>query len=221
MQPNPPTDIFTNEEHVAINEIAENLVESDNVDYSNCGNKPDPVATDILTDEQHIESKKLNEENLARMMKGMMDNINDPNNPYFKRMKEYHNKHTMFNIALFIGMGLVSVLGSTYIYKHIKENRNVKLDIILYVSAFIIMRTIYMGATYYYLTTNGESSSTLIKFSNMSFSVIKILSIIAMIFVVGLAAFLDLRLVPMCILYVVSEMAILYTYFSVCGGCCH
>lgn len=226
MQHEPATDIYTDEEHAQLN----------NVDYSNCGNKPGPAATDILTDEEQAKldnvldklpdpeekPKELSEEDLAEIMRGMIDRMNDPENPDTKRMKEYHYRHSMFNIMLFAGSGLLSALTSGYIYKLIRQDRNVKLDVILYVSAFLLLRTICIGGFYYYLTVNNNPSDSMIKFSNMMFNIIKILSILAMIFVVGLVAFLDLRLVMYCIPYVFSELGILYCYFYGCGGCsCH
>lgn len=36
MLPKPPTDIYTDEEHAKLNEINENIVHVDNVDFSNC-----------------------------------------------------------------------------------------------------------------------------------------------------------------------------------------
>jgi|SaaInlV_165m_DNA_1040744.scaffolds.fasta_scaffold131179_1 hypothetical protein len=83
------------------------------------------------------------------------------------------------------------------------------------------VRTVYMSVTYYYLMVEKEPSPTLVKFTDMSFNIIKILSILAIILVVGMVMHLDTKLILLCMPYIAIESMTLYKYFINCSGCCH
>jgi len=213
MQSKPATDIYTDEEHAQINEIVESLPEEQRTVPNE--------EVERLMEETKKKPKKLSEEEFAEIMHGMVNRMTDPNNPHMKRMKDYMYKRTMLTTACFVGTSLGSALMSAYIYRNILQQRNVNLSIILYVSAFILLRTLYVATIY---LTADDLSPSMIKFINMSMNIIKILSILAIIFVVGLVAFLDLNLVLACIPYVLIELMILYCYFFECSRCgcsCH
>lgn len=117
--------------------------------------------------------------------------------------------------------GLMSAFVLYYcVYKHINENCNVNLSFILYIVGFIVLRTLFKGVMCYQLS-NDESSQILTSYWNMVYDIIPILSILAIIFVVGMVAYLDIRIVYVCLPYVIMECAILFEYFTRCNRCCN
>ena len=169
MIPKPATDIYTVEEHAQLNEIAENLNHVDHVDYSNCGNKPKPatdILTDeehkqldelfsFLPEEQKYvpneeinriteeiqendeKKRELSDNDLTNMMEAIKHQSDDPEHQ--AKMKKNHDKLCYNSIFVFIATGIISILAPIFIYWNIKQHRNIKLDIILYVAVFILL----------------------------------------------------------------------------------
>lgn len=223
----PPTDIYTEEEHAQLNKIAENIVHTNDIEYSNCGVKSMKGGNDISTPEKEDklepvmdsippESRELSEEDLVEIMQGMVDRMQNPDPEQVQKMKEFADKELNKNIMFFIIISLLSIASLLYVYYHIKTHNNLNLTFMLYIVGFLVIRTVVMFITYKYLID--ESTDDCINMANRTFSIISILTCLSSIFVLGMVGYIDMILVSNCFPYMLMEGIIVFKYLAPCGG---
>lgn len=172
--------------------------------------------SDNVSDSQSYEPKNITDDDIARLM----DNIKN-NSEYsgqqetIKKMcsVEYYKNLTFFIIASGLSIGSLG-----WVHYHIKQHHNNYLSILNYVLMLLAARLILMGASYLYFFNN--TTDDCVDMSNKIFNMVRIFSILAIIFVIGIVGYLDSKLIPMCIPYVLIEGFIMYKYLMPCRGCC-
>jgi len=188
------------------------------------------IATDILTPEEEEklepvmdsippESRKLSEEDLANIMQDMVDRMQNPDLEQINKLKEFGNKEKNKNLMIFVVISLASILAVLYLYYYIKTHNDLNLSFLLYVTGFLVLRTIVMGVTYMYLID--DSTDDCINMANKTFSIVSILSCLAIILVIGIVGYLETSLISHCFPYVLMDAIITFRYLKPCGGCSH